>query len=45
MLAVIVPAHNEQEHIGACLQSIRIASWHPRPRGEVVLVVVTLDDK
>jgi glycosyltransferase involved in cell wall biosynthesis len=44
MLAVIVPAHNEQEHIGACLESIRVASWNPRLRGEQVLIVVALDD-
>jgi glycosyltransferase involved in cell wall biosynthesis len=44
MLAVVVPAHNEQEHIGACLQSIRIASWNPRLGGEPVLIVVALDD-
>jgi glycosyltransferase involved in cell wall biosynthesis len=44
MLAVVVPAHNEQEHIGACLESIRIASWNPRLRGEEVRIVVVLDD-
>jgi len=44
MLAVVVPAHNEQEHIGACLESIRIASWSPRLHGEDVRIVVALDD-
>ena len=43
MLAVIVPAHDEQDHIGACLASIRIAARCPRLNGEKVLIVVALD--
>lgn len=44
MIAVIIPAHNEAEHIGACLQSLRIASHSSRLGGEAVLVVVVADD-
>ena len=43
MLAVIVPAHDEQDHIGACLASVRIAARCPRLNGEPVLIVVSLD--
>lgn len=43
MLAVVVPAHNEQAHIGACLESIRVAASCPRLNGEPVLVLAVLD--
>jgi len=43
MLGVIVPAHNEEEHIGACLVSVKIATQCPRLNGEPVLIVVALD--
>ena len=43
MLAVVVPAHDEEEHIGACLASVRTAARCPRLNGERVLVVVALD--
>ena len=43
MLAVIVPAHDEEEHIGDCLQAVRIAARCPRLNGERVLIVVVLD--
>jgi len=43
MLGVVVPAHDEEEHIGACLESVRIASRCPRLNGEKVLIVVALD--
>lgn len=29
MIAVIVPAHNEEDHIAACLQSLTAASSCP----------------
>ena len=42
MIAVIVPAHNEEEHIGACLAAINLASSSRLLLGEpVVLIVVT----
>jgi len=44
LIAAIVPAHNEAEHIGACVQSLRIAARCSRLNGEPVLVVVVLDD-
>ena len=43
MIAVVVPAHDEEQHIGACLESIRIASRCPRLNGEQVIVVAVLD--
>ncbi len=43
MLAVVVPAHDEEDHIGACLESVRIAARCPRLNGERVLIVVALD--
>jgi glycosyltransferase involved in cell wall biosynthesis len=43
MLAVVVPAHDEEEHIGACLASVEIATRCPALNGEQVLIVVALD--
>ncbi len=43
MIAAIVPAHNEEEHIGACVESLRVASRCAALAGEEVLVVVALD--
>lgn len=43
MIAIVVPAHNEQEHIGACLASLRIAARCPALAAEPVLLVVALD--
>ena len=43
MLGVVVPAHNEEQHIGACLESIRVAARSPQLNGEMVVVVVALD--
>src|ERR1700710_2480190 len=43
MLGVVVPAHNEEDHIGDCLEALRIASRCPRLNGEKVLIVVALD--
>jgi glycosyltransferase involved in cell wall biosynthesis len=43
MLAVIVPANNEESVIGSCLESIeRAASWRGL-QGEPVMVIVVLD--
>lgn len=44
MIAVIVPAHNEEAHIAACLHSLAIASACPDLMGEPVLPIVVLDD-
>ncbi len=44
MIAVIVPAHNEAEHIDACLASIQHAALHPVLRDEAVQCFVALDD-
>lgn len=43
MLGVVVPAHDEEEHIEACLDSVHIASRHPSLGSEPVLIVVALD--
>ncbi len=43
MLGVVVPAHDEEEHIEACLESLRVASRHRSLSGEHVLIVVVLD--
>lgn len=44
MIAVIVPAHNEEDHIAACLRSLTAASACPDLAGERVLLIVVLDD-
>lgn len=43
MIAVIVPAHNEEAHIKHCLASIIKAAGHPGLAGEPVKVIVVLD--
>ncbi|MEO7854851.1 MAG: glycosyltransferase [Rubrivivax sp.] len=43
MIAVIVPAHDEAEHIGGCLASIRRAGENPLLRNERVQIFVALD--
>ena len=43
MIGVLVPAHNEQALIGACLRSILVAARAPQLGGEPVRVVVALD--
>ncbi len=42
-IAVIVPAHNEDQYLGACLMSLRQAVAHPSLEGSVVEIVVVLD--
>ncbi len=44
MIAAIVPAHNEAEHIGRCLSALAVAAAGERLRGEAVAVFVVLDD-
>jgi len=43
LIAVVVPAHDEEAVIGACLDSIGVAARWPALGGEPVLVVVALD--
>ncbi|MEO6030828.1 MAG: glycosyltransferase [Burkholderiaceae bacterium] len=43
MLGVVVPAHDEEALIGACLGSLFHASRSPRLHGEPVVIVVALD--
>jgi len=43
VIAVIVPAHNEEQHLGTCLDSLRIAAACPALCGEPVLAIVVLD--
>jgi glycosyltransferase involved in cell wall biosynthesis len=43
LIAVIVPAHNEEEHIEACLVSLARASSFAGLEDEVVSIVVALD--
>lgn len=44
MIAAIVPAHNEEEHLSACVESLTRAAACPALRGEPVVIVVVLDD-
>lgn len=43
MIGVAIPAHNEEELIGACLQSAVEAARHAELHGEEVRIVVVLD--
>ena len=44
LIAVIVPAHNEEDQIVACLASVGIATRCSGLNGEQVVVIVVLDD-
>ncbi|SAK78372.1 Glycosyl transferase family 2 [Caballeronia hypogeia] len=44
MLAIVIPAHNEAAHIGACVAAARRAADHHQLLGETVRVIVVLDD-
>ena len=43
MIGIVIPAHNEAEHIGATLAAAARAAVHPLLNGESVRVVVVLD--
>jgi glycosyltransferase involved in cell wall biosynthesis len=43
MLAIVIPAHNEQAVIVECLIAVKKAAAHPRLLGEVVEILVVLD--
>jgi cellulose synthase/poly-beta-1,6-N-acetylglucosamine synthase-like glycosyltransferase len=44
VVAVVVPAHNEEELIGACVAAIGRAAAHPDLAGVAVHLVLVLDD-
>ncbi|TWD44622.1 glycosyltransferase family 2 protein [Pseudomonas sp. SJZ131] len=44
MIGVVIPGHNEEHHISACLTSVLSAAAHPALAGQRVCVVVVLDD-
>lgn len=43
MIGVVVPAHDEEALLPACLDALRVAGTHPLLRGEAVRVLVVLD--
>lgn len=43
MIGIVVPAHNEEKLIEACLQSLNMAAVHPALQGEPVEIIVVLD--
>lgn len=43
MIGVIIPAHNEIEHLRACVESIMVAAKHEELCEESVVVMVVLD--
>lgn len=43
MIGIVVPAHNEEALLGACLESLRAAARHPAVACEGVCIVVVLD--
>lgn len=43
MIGIVVPAHDEQAHIDACLDSLVRAASCPQLKSEEVLIVVVLD--
>lgn len=43
MIAIIVPAHNEEERIEDCVQSLLKAARHPALGDEIVKIIVVLD--
>ena len=43
MIGICIPAHNEEELIDACLESVAMATLHPDLAAEEIKVVVVLD--
>lgn len=43
MIGIVVPAHDEEERIAACVRSLRHAAAHPGLAGEPVEIIVALD--
>lgn len=44
MLAIVIPAHNEEDCIAACLDAASVAARHPDLHGEEVKIVLVLDN-
>lgn len=44
MIGVVVPVHNEEDCLEACLMALRVAAMHPGLHQEPVVMVVVLDD-
>jgi glycosyltransferase involved in cell wall biosynthesis len=44
MIGVVIPVHNEEEYLHACLIAVQAAALHPGLLDEEVRVVVVLDD-
>ncbi len=44
MIGVVVPAHDEEAHIGDTVAALRVAAAHPALQGEAVEVLVVLDN-
>ncbi|WP_295999471.1 glycosyltransferase [Rugamonas sp.] len=43
MIGIVIPAHNEQSYLDACLSAVAAAARHPTLEGEAVRVLVVLD--
>ncbi|MBX8537555.1 glycosyltransferase [Pseudomonas cichorii] len=43
MIGILIPVHNEEKLLGACLESLLQASRHPGLNGEQVKILVVLD--
>ncbi|WP_110642872.1 glycosyltransferase family A protein [Salinicola sp. CPA57] len=43
MIGIVVPAHDEEETLDACIASLRLAACHPQLDGEAVRIVIVLD--
>ena len=43
MIGVVVPVHDEEACLGACLDALRAAATCPRLQGEAVCIVIVLD--
>lgn len=43
MIGIVVPAHDEEETLGACIASLGLAARHPELQGEPVRIVIVLD--
>lgn len=43
MIGILVPAHNEEQALAACLDALLRAAGHPQLEGEAVQIVLVLD--